>query len=116
MGHDRAKAMTHQRKRKGKASSSSQSEHDPSAVGDKLSTLKKISTSFAKLQLWKQWNKLNEHSTTNMDEDELMNHRLALKLIKKDLNFVEATAEEEEDMNEEDDEYNLLLCNFILTS
>jgi hypothetical protein len=51
-----------------------------------------------------------------MDEDELMNHRLALKLIKKDLNFVEATAEEEEDMNEEDDEYNLLLCNFILTS
>jgi hypothetical protein len=65
MGRDRAKKAA--RKAKGKASSSSQSEHDSSAMGDMLSTLK-MSTTFAKVQLWKKWNKLKECSTADMDE------------------------------------------------
>jgi predicted choloylglycine hydrolase len=104
MGHDRAKAAARKAKGKGKESSSSQSEHYSSTMGAMLSTLKKMSTTFVKVQLWKKWNKLKERSTTDMNEEELENHRLALKLIEKDLNFTEATVEEEEDMDEEDDE------------
>jgi hypothetical protein len=66
MGHDRAKAAV--RKAKGKASSSNQSEHDPSTMGGVLFTLKKVSTTFAKVQLWKRWNELKECSTADMDE------------------------------------------------
>jgi hypothetical protein len=44
-------------------------------------TLKKLSTSFTKAELWKQWNKLKDHSTTNMDEEELKIHRETLQLI-----------------------------------
>jgi hypothetical protein len=41
------------------------------AMSGMMSTLKKLSTSFAKAQLWRQWNKLKEHSTVNMGEEEL---------------------------------------------
>jgi hypothetical protein len=99
MGRDRAKAAT----RKGKANSSNQSE-TLFVVGGMMTTLKKLSTSFVKTQLWKQWNKLKDRSTMNMDEDELKNHCLALKLLEKDLNFAEAAAHEEEDVDEKDDE------------
>jgi hypothetical protein len=51
------------------------------AVGDMMFTLKKLSTSFTKAELWKQWNKLKDHSTTNMDEEELKIHRETLQLI-----------------------------------
>jgi hypothetical protein len=64
MGRDRAKAATW--KGKGKEGSCSQSE--PSfVVGGMMSTLKKINNPFAKARLWKQWNKLKERFTANMD-------------------------------------------------
>jgi hypothetical protein len=60
-----------------------------SAVGGMMSTLKKLITSFAKVRLWKQWNKLKDHSTANMDEEDLQTHREALKLIQKELQFAQ---------------------------
>jgi hypothetical protein len=45
-------------------------------MGNMLSTLKKMNTTFAKVQLWKQWKKLKERSTADMDEEELKNHPL----------------------------------------
>jgi hypothetical protein len=39
-----------------------------------------------------------------MDEEELKNHRLTLKVLEKYLNFIEASAHEEEVVDEEDDE------------
>jgi hypothetical protein len=50
IGWDRAKVVT--RKGKGKEGLSSQSESS-SVVGGIISTLKKLSTSFAKAQMWK---------------------------------------------------------------
>jgi hypothetical protein len=47
------------------------------------STLKKMSASFARVQLWKQWKKLQRHSTEYIDGEELKNHCLALKLLEK---------------------------------
>jgi hypothetical protein len=98
IGQDRAKAMA--RKGTGNEGSSSQSESS-STVGDMMPTLKKLSISFAKAQLWKQWNKLKDHSTVNMDEKELKIHREALQLIQKDLQFTQANEVAVED---EDDE------------
>jgi hypothetical protein len=46
--------MLEKGKGKEKATSSNQNEHDPSAMGGLLSTLKKISTKFAKVKLWKK--------------------------------------------------------------
>jgi hypothetical protein len=37
--------------------------------------------------MWKQYNKLCEVNTTDMDAEELVSHREALRLIKKDINF-----------------------------
>jgi hypothetical protein len=98
---DRVKAAA----QKGKANegSSSQSESS-SAVDGMMSTLKRLSTSCAKAQLWKQWNKLKNRSTVNMDEEELKIHRKALQLIQKDLQFAQANKAAVED---EDDEYKL---------
>jgi hypothetical protein len=100
MSHNRAKAAVRKAKGKGKANSSSQSEHD-SAIGDMLSTLRKMSTIFLKVQLWKQWNTINERSTTNMNEAELKKHHLTLKIIEKELNFM---TKEEKDRDEEANE------------
>jgi hypothetical protein len=50
IGRDRAKAVTW--KGKGKEGSSSQSESS-SIMGDIMSTLKKLNTSFTKAQMWK---------------------------------------------------------------
>jgi hypothetical protein len=47
-----------------------------------------------------------------MDEEELQNHRLTLRLIEKDLNFTEAN--EDEALDEDDNEYNLFICVVIL--
>jgi hypothetical protein len=78
IGHDRAK-MT-MRKGRAKEDSSSQSESS-AALGVMTSTLKKLNTSFDKAQLWKQWNKLKDCSTANMDEKELKIHRVTLQFI-----------------------------------
>jgi hypothetical protein len=72
-------------------------------MSDILSILEEISTTFIKVQLLKQWDKMKERSTVDMDEEELKKHRLALKTIQKDLNFMEAVVKEEKDMNEDED-------------
>jgi hypothetical protein len=57
-----------------------------------MSTLKKLGTSFTSAQMWKQYNKLCEVNTADMDVKELMNYWEALRLIKKDLNFATKNA------------------------
>jgi hypothetical protein len=52
-----------------------------------MSTLKKLSTTFTKTQMWKQYNKLRDHSTVSMDAEELASHQEAIKLIEMDLHF-----------------------------
>jgi hypothetical protein len=59
-----------------------------SSIGDIMSTLKKLDTSFTRVQMWKQYNKLREANTADMNVEELVSHQEALRLIKKDLNFV----------------------------
>jgi hypothetical protein len=66
-----------------------------------MSTLKKLDTSFTRAQMWKQYNKLCEVSTVDMDAEELMGHRETLRLIKKDLNF---TTKNTVEVQDEDDE------------
>jgi hypothetical protein len=63
-----------------KEGSNSQSESS-STVGGIMSILNKLSTSFVKSQLWKQYNKLKYRSIVNMDGEELESHRDALRLI-----------------------------------
>jgi hypothetical protein len=98
IGRDRAKAAT--RKGKGKEDSSSQS-GSSSAMSGIMSTLKKLGTSFTRASMWKQYNKLREANTADMDAEELASHREALRLIKKDLNFATENTTEVQD---EDDE------------
>jgi hypothetical protein len=81
------------RKGKGKEDSSSQS-GSSFVMGSIISTLKKLGTSFTRAQMWKQYNKLHEVNTTDMNVDELMSHWKALRLIKKDLNFTTQNAVE----------------------
>jgi hypothetical protein len=95
---DRAKMAT--RKGKGKEASSIKSESS-SEMGGILSTLKKLDTSFTRAQMRKQYNKLHTANTADMDAEELVTHREALRLIKKDLNFATQNATEVQD---EDDE------------
>jgi hypothetical protein len=52
-----------------------------------MSTLKKLRTSFAKVQLGKRYNDLKDRFTVNMDEEELESHREALRLIQRDVQF-----------------------------
>jgi hypothetical protein len=49
----------------------------------------------------KQYNKLHDCSTANVDTEELVSHREALRLIETDLHFVTRNAAEVQD---EDDE------------
>jgi hypothetical protein len=49
----------------------------------------------------KQYNKLHEANTADMDAEELVSHREALRLIKNGLNFATQNATEVQD---EDDE------------
>jgi hypothetical protein len=85
IGWDRAKTIA--RKEKGKEDSSSQS-GSFSAMAGIMSTLKKLDTSFTRAQMSKQYNKIHATNTADMDVEELASHREALRLIKKDLNFV----------------------------
>jgi hypothetical protein len=97
---DRDRAMAAMRKGKRKEGSISQSESS-FTMGGIMPTLKKLSISFTKLQMWKQYNKLRDCSTVNMDDEELMSHWEALKLIETDLCFATWNAAEVQD---EDDE------------
>jgi hypothetical protein len=51
--------------------------------------------------MWKQYNKLRAVNTADMDAEELVSYREALRLIKKDLNFATQNATE---VHDEDDE------------
>jgi hypothetical protein len=64
-------------------------------------TVKKLDTSFTRAQMWKQYNKLRAVNTVDMDAEELMSHREAVRLFKKDLNFATQNVAEVQD---EDDE------------
>jgi hypothetical protein len=98
IGRDRAKTVA----RKGRVKEDSSSPSGSSSVmGGIMSTLKKLNTSFTRAQIWKQYNKLSTTNTANMDDEELTTHRKALRLIKKDLNFVTQNTAEVQD---EDDE------------
>jgi hypothetical protein len=98
IGRDRAKTVTW--KWKAKEDSSSQS-GSSSAMDDIMSTLKKLDTSFTRAQMWKQYNKLHTANTADMDVEELVTHREALRLIKKDLNFTtQNTAEVQDEYDE----------------
>ena len=98
IGRDKAKTVM--RKEKGKEDSSSQS-GSSSAMGGIISTLKKLCTSFTRAQIWKQCNKLYTTNTADLDAEELVTHREALRLIKNDLNFATQNVTEVQD---EDDE------------
>jgi hypothetical protein len=56
-------------------------------MGGIMPTLKKLATSFTRVQMWKQYNKLRTANTADMDAEELTTHRKVLRLIKKDINF-----------------------------
>jgi hypothetical protein len=84
IGRDRAKTTA----RKEKLKEDSSSQNGSSSVMDCImSTLKKLCTSFTRAQMWKQYNKLRTVNTADMDAEELATHRVALRLIKNDLNF-----------------------------
>jgi hypothetical protein len=72
ISRDRAKTVA--QKGKGKEDSSSQNESS-STLGGIMSTLKKLDTSFTRAQMWKQYNKLREANTADMDAEELASHR-----------------------------------------
>jgi hypothetical protein len=108
IGRDRAKTVA--RKGKGKEDLSSQNESS-SAMGGIISTLKKLDTSFTRAQMWKQYDKLREVNTADMNVEELMSHREALKLIKNDLNFATQNAA---GVHDEDDELNIYVLYFKL--
>jgi hypothetical protein len=42
--------------------------------------------------MWKQYNKLRDCSTANMDDEELASHRETQRLIEKDLHFTSRNA------------------------
>jgi hypothetical protein len=66
-----------------------------------MSTLKKLNTLFIKPQMWRQYNKLKNHSTANMDDEKLASHRETMRLIEKNLQFATWNAA---DVQGEDDE------------
>jgi hypothetical protein len=98
IGQDKTKTATW--KGKGNENSSSQS-GSSFTMGDIISNLKKLCTSFTMTHMWKQYNKLRVTKNADMNFEELANHRKSLRLIKKDLNFVIQNAAE---VQNEDDE------------
>jgi hypothetical protein len=97
---DRDRAKTAARKGKWKKNSSSQN-GSSFTMCCIISTLKKLDTLFTKAQMWKQYNKHREASTVDMDVEEFVGHREALRLIKIDFNFATQNAVE---VHDEDDE------------
>jgi hypothetical protein len=85
---------------KGKECLSSQSESS-TVIGSIMFTLKKLSTTFSKAKMWKQYSKLRDRSTANMDVEELASHREAIRLIEMDLHFVTRNAAEVQDEDNE---------------
>jgi hypothetical protein len=57
-------------------------------MGGIMFTLKKLCTSFIRIQIWKQYNKFRTVNTVDIDAEELATHWEALRLIKNNINFV----------------------------
>lgn len=91
IGRDRAKAAARREKgrRKGKESSSS------SEVASKAFTMKNMWSGLVKAKLLKQWNKMKDRSTTDMDEAEKRTHAKAMKMVEKELGLQDDEDEED---------------------
>jgi hypothetical protein len=70
-------------KRKGKESSSS------SEVGSKTFAMKNMWSGLVKAKLLKQWNKMKDRSTTDMDEEEKRKHAKAMKMVETELGLLD---------------------------
>jgi hypothetical protein len=81
LGRDRGRvaARKEKGKRKGKESSSS------SEVGSKTFEMKNMWSGLVKAKLLKQWNKMKDRSTTDMDEEEKRKHAKAMKMVEAEL-------------------------------
>ncbi|CAM0913781.1 unnamed protein product [Alopecurus aequalis] len=93
-GRDRAKAAARKDKgkRKGKESSSSSTE-----VASKSFAMKNMMQGLVKAKLLKQWNKMRDRSTADMDEQDKRKHVKALRIVEKELGLEDDDDDEEED-------------------
>ncbi|XP_051195055.1 uncharacterized protein [Lolium perenne] len=96
-GRDRAKAAARKGRRKGKESSSS------SEVGSKSFAMRNMMKGLVKAKLFKQWNKMKDRSTDDMNEAEKRKHAKAIKMVKKELGLKDDDDEEEEQEEEEEE-------------
>jgi ribosomal protein L32E len=96
-GRDRAKAAARKDRRKGKESSSS------SEVASKSFAMKNMWNGLVKAKLLKQWNKMKDRSTADMNEAEKCKHAKAIKMVKKELGLEDDDDDEEEEEEEEED-------------
>ena len=96
-GRDRAKAAARKGRRKGKETSSS------SEVGSKSFAMRNMMKGLVKAKLFKQWNKMKDRSTDDMNEAEKRKHAKAIKMVEKELGLEEDDDEEEEQEEEEEE-------------
>jgi hypothetical protein len=89
-GRDRAKAAVRSARRKGKATSSS------SEVGSKSFAMRNMMKGLVKAKLFKQWNKMKDRSTDDMNEAEKRKHAKAIKMCEKELGLEDDEDEEEQ--------------------
>ncbi|KAK1686259.1 hypothetical protein QYE76_047107 [Lolium multiflorum] len=90
-GRDRAKAAARKDRRKGKESSSS------SEVGSKSFAMKNMWNGLVKAKLLKQWNKMKDRSTADMNEAEKRKHAKAIQMVENELGLEDDADEEEEE-------------------
>ena len=91
-GRDRAKvASRRDRRSKGKESSSG------SEVASKPFKMNNMWNGLVKAKLLKQWNKMKDRSTADMDDAEKRKHAKALKMVEKELGLEDDDDEEEEE-------------------
>lgn len=90
-GRDRAKAAARREKGRGKEKKSSSS----SEVASKAFTMKNMWGGLVKAKLLKQWNKMKDRSTTDMDEADKRTHTKAMKMVEKELGLHDDEDEED---------------------
>ena len=88
---DKAAARKEKGKRKGKESSSS------TEVASKSFAMKNMWNGLVKAKLLKQWNKMKDRSTADMNEAEKRKHAKAIQMVEKELGLEDDDDEEEED-------------------
>ena len=59
--------------------------------------MKNMWSGLVKAKLLKQWNKMKDRSTTDMDEAEKRKHDKAMKMVEKELGLQDDEDEDEED-------------------